>query len=134
MKENKNNTMAEKNVSRTLKRGRHWFFLTEEEWMNSPFSIARHYGRIRVCGLVYVICDRQGRDIFECCAIANREGREYAIEPGEPADLVLQEFIPVYRKLGRDGVFKMLEGHLMTLEEAYSYAGIDRTITKKLGP
>lgn len=110
--------------------GRTWredppFVLSEEYWANSQFSIARYYGRIRICGHPYTICDRQGRDIFTLSMIAHKEGKDKAIEPGETADLVLDEFIPVYRKIGRDGVVKMLQGRHMTLEEAYKYAGIE---------
>lgn len=76
--------------------------MPEEYWANSYFSVARHFGRIKVNGVEYVICDKLGRDIFECSAIAEREGRSKAIEPGEPADLVDIRYIPAYRALGRD--------------------------------
>lgn len=47
--------------------------------------------------------------MFECSAIADKEGREKAIEPGEPADLVRQDFRKVYRELGRDRFLQILK-------------------------
>lgn len=40
-----------------------------------------------------------------------------AIPPGEPADLVLKEWIPVYKKLGRDKTIECVEQG-MSLKEA----------------
>ena len=76
--------------------------MAEQFWANSQFSIARYTGRIRVDGLEYVICNKDGKDIFECSMEAQKAGREKAIEPGEPADLVRTDVLPYYRKLGRE--------------------------------
>ena len=76
--------------------------MAESFWANSQFSIARHTGRIRVDGYEYVICNKDGKDIFECSMESEKAGREKAIEPGEPADLVRTDVLPIYRKLGRD--------------------------------
>ena len=77
--------------------------MAESFWANSQFSIARHTGRIRLSnGVEYVICNKDGKDIFECSMEAQKAGREKAIEPGEPADLVRTDVLPIYRKLGRD--------------------------------
>lgn len=83
--------------------------MTEEFWANSQLSVARYYGRINFNGFVYWILDKKGRDLFECSAIADKEGREKAIEAGEPADLVRQDFRMVYRKLGRDRFLQILK-------------------------
>ena len=64
--------------------------MPEEIWANSQLSIARHYGRINMNGREYIICDKTGRDIFQLSAIAEKQGKQKAIEPGEPADLVLK--------------------------------------------
>lgn len=85
--------------------------MTEEFWANSPFSIARHYGQIKIGDHTYVIVNKEGKDIFECSAEADKAGREKAIEPGEPADLVRKDFIPFYRKLGREMFFAVLKRH-----------------------
>lgn len=83
--------------------------MTEKFWMNSPLSVARHYGGIKIQGREYIICDKTGRDIFQLSAIAHRQGKEKAIEPGEPADLVLKSLLPSYRKLGRDRIIALIK-------------------------
>ena len=76
--------------------------MTEEYWATSQFSIARYYGGIKVGGVDYVIVNKEGKDIYECSIEAKKAGREKAIEPGEPADLIDRRYIPMYKKLGRD--------------------------------
>lgn len=88
--------------------------MSEEFWANSQFSIARHYGRVKVGGHEYVIVNKEGKDIFECSIEAEREGREKAIEPGEPADLCRRDFVPLYRKLGRERFLEILKAHQQT--------------------
>ena len=83
--------------------------MTEEFWANSQFSIARYTGKISIDGNTYIIVDKRGHDIFECSREADKSGREKAIEPGEPADLCRMDFVPIYRKLGRDDFLKFLE-------------------------
>lgn len=91
--------------------------MTEEYLANSPFSIARYCGCIKISGIEYIIVNKEGKDLFECSIEAEREGREKAIEPGEPADLIRADFKPFYRKLGRDKFIAVLEEN--------SNAGID---------
>ena len=83
--------------------------MTEEFWANSHLSIVRYYGKITFNGRKYIIVDKHGRDIYECSAIAEREGREKAIEPGEPADLILSTLRFAYRKLGRDRIISLIK-------------------------
>lgn len=83
--------------------------MTESYWANTHFSIARYSGQIFVGGHEYVIVDKRGHDIFECSREAQKAGREKAIEPGEPADLCRVEFVPIYRKLGREQFLRFLE-------------------------
>lgn len=80
----------------------HPLVMSEEYWANSQLSIARYYGRVKLNGHEYVIVNKEGKDIFECSAEAEKAGREKAIEPGEPCDLCLKELVPVYRWLGRE--------------------------------
>lgn len=87
----------------------HPLVMTEEYWANSQFSVVRYYGQMKFNGHVYMIVDKLGRDIFQCSIIAKKEGREKAIEAGEPCDLVIRELIPVYRKLGRDEFLKRIK-------------------------
>lgn len=84
---------------------------TEEQWANSHLSIVRHTGTIRIGGYVYIIVDKSGRDIFECSLAAEKEGRDYSIGPGEPADLVREDFVPVYRRIGREGFWDIITLH-----------------------
>ena len=83
--------------------------MTEEFWANSQLSIARYYGEIVFAGRKYIIVDKYGRDIYELSAIAKREGREKAIEPGEPADLILSTLRFAYRKLGRERIIALIK-------------------------
>lgn len=83
--------------------------MTEEFWANSQLSIARYYGEIIFGGRKYIIVDKHGRDIYECSAIAEREGRDKAIEPGEPADLILSTLRFAYRKLGRERIIELIK-------------------------
>ena len=76
--------------------------MTEEYWANTQLSVARYYGGINAFGQEYIIVNKDGKDVYECSAIAKREGRTKAIEPGEPCDLVLKRLRWVYRKLGRE--------------------------------
>ena len=82
--------------------------MTEEYWANSQLSIARFYGQISFNGHTFLILDKHGHDIWECTRIANEEGRVYAIEADEPADLVREDFIKVYKDLGRDKFLELL--------------------------
>ena len=83
--------------------------MTEEYWANSQFSVARYTGAINLDGHRFVIVDKTGKDIFELSAIAEKEGREKAIEPGEPCDLIRTDFIPLYKKYGRDKFIEVLK-------------------------
>lgn len=83
--------------------------MAEEFWANSHFSIARYYGRIKICGHEYIIVNKEGKDIFKCSAEAEKTGRQKAIEPGEPCDLCRKDFVPLYRKLGRERFLDILE-------------------------
>ena len=89
--------------------------MEEEYWRNSQFSIAKYYGSINVKigneNIEYIIVNKEGKDIFECSKEAQKAGREKAIEPGEPVDLVDRRYIPVYRKMGREAFIKMIKRH-----------------------
>ena len=83
--------------------------MSESFWANSHLSIARYTGRIHLGKYDYVICNKDGKDIFECSRDAERAGREKAIEPGEPCDLCRVDFVPIYRKLGREQFLKFIQ-------------------------
>lgn len=83
--------------------------MEESYWSDSYFSIVRRTGGVILNGITYLVVNKEGKDIFECSMEAKKEGREKAIEPGEPCDLVAIPFIPIYRQLGRDKFIQMLE-------------------------
>ena len=85
--------------------------MTEEYWANSQFSIARYYGQIHVNGDVYFIVNKDGLDVFALSAMAEKSGKEKAIEPGEPCDLVRMDFIKYYKELKRDRFIAILKEH-----------------------
>ena len=91
--------------------------MAEEYWVNSPLSVARYYGRIKFNGNEYYIVDKLGRDLWECTAIANKTGQDKAIPAGEPADLVRKDFIPFYKKLGRDKFLEVLRANPTSADE-----------------
>lgn len=101
--------------------------MEEGYWRNSQFSIAKYYGEINVKiggeTINYVIVNKEGKDIFECSEEAQKAGREKAIEPGEPVDLIDRRYIPAYRIMGRDAFIKMIqEHHRLTPERAMELA------------
>ena len=89
--------------------------MEEEFWRNSQFSIAKYYGEIdvKIGGekIRYVIVNKEGKDIFECSLEAEKAGRDKAIEPGEPADLVDKRYVHAYRLMGRKAFIEMIEEH-----------------------
>lgn len=95
--------------------------MAEDYWANSQFSIARHYGQINLNGKSYIIVNKQGLTIFE---LSDPESKHYvgddnmAIPPGEPCDLVMAEWIPIYKKLGRDKFIELIKQDDITLEKA----------------
>ena len=104
--------------------------MEEGYWRNSQFSIALFYGAINVKiggeTIEYVIVNKEGKDIYECSIEAEKAGRENAIEPGEPADLVDCRYITAYSKMGREAFIKMIKRHhdltpeiAMELADAY---------------
>lgn len=87
--------------------------MTEEYWANSQLSVARYYGEIKINGKIYKIVNKQGATIFELSDPNSPyyvgDGAKKAIEPGEPADLVMEEWIPIYKRLGRDRFIEIVK-------------------------
>lgn len=70
--------------------------LTKESWMNSQLSVAKYSGGVQVTGeggkkRTLLIVNKEGKDLYQV-----------GIPSGESADLIDKEFIPLYKKLGRD--------------------------------
>lgn len=100
--------------------------MAEEFWADSQLSIVRYYGRIQFNNNLYIIVDKRGHTIFECSVEAEKLGKEKAIDPGEPADLVMAQYIPIYRKLGREKFLNWLKDESLdhSVEAAYDYVGL----------
>lgn len=97
--------------------------MAEDYWANSHFSVARYWGGISAFGHEYKIVNKEGATIFELSNPMSRYyvgDNEMAIEPGEPADLVMVEWIPIYKAMGRDKFMEYLKTNA-TLEEAKTY-------------
>lgn len=87
--------------------------MVEEYWANSQLSIARYYGQINFNGHIYVIVNKHGETLIEISERMDKEGKDgKAIPPGEPADLVLLEWVPVYRRLGRGRVIELIKNNV----------------------
>lgn len=71
--------------------------LPKECWMNSPLSIARHYGRIIINGNDYVAVNTYGHAVVPC-----------SVPNEETIDLVRTDFQSFYRKLGRKKFLELL--------------------------
>lgn len=93
--------------------------MTKEYWTNSHLSIARYYGGIKVNGDEYKIVNKYGITLEE---LSDPRSKHYvkegmAIPPGEPADLVHNDWIPIYKKLGRDKTIELVKNGI-DLKEA----------------
>lgn len=86
--------------------------LTKEAWMSSCFSVAKFSGGITVTG-------EGGKE--RTLLVVNKEGKDLTqvgIPAGEPADLVDKEFIPLYKKLGREKFIEIVKDNpLLSREE-----------------
>lgn len=85
--------------------------MTEEYWRNGVFSVARIYGGMTWNGQQYLIVNKEGATIMELSNPHSRyyvgDGAEHAISPGEPADMIMKEWVPIYKALGRDKVIEL---------------------------
>lgn len=93
--------------------------MTEEFWKNSQFSIARFYGGMNLNGKHYSIVNKEGisvRELSDPNSPYHVEG-EKVIQPGEPCDLILDDWIPVYKALGRDKTIELVKSRI-SLKEA----------------
>ena len=112
--------------------------MEEAFWANTYYSVARHYGGINIKGEggkthSFLIVNKEGNTLGE---LSDPESKCYvsdgmAIPPGEPADLIDQDFIPYYKKLGRDKFIEILKENNLT--ERSSLLKLYREAVKKHG-
>ena len=89
--------------------------ITKEYWQNSQMSIAKHYGGLKFNGKEYKIVNKNGITVEELSNPMSEHyvgNGEYAIPPGEPADLVNEDWLPIYRKLGREETVRLIENRI----------------------
>lgn len=79
----------------------------EEYWMNSQLSTARFFGGCIIKGKEYIIVNKEGVSMRELADKAKIG--DVLIPAGEPADLILKEWQPIYRALGRDAFIEHLK-------------------------
>lgn len=91
---------------------------SKEAWITSIFSIARYYGGCIIKGKEYVIVNKEGVSMRKLADKA-KDG-DMLIPEGEPADLILAEWQPIYRALGRDAFIEHLKTN-QDLKEAKKY-------------
>jgi len=90
----------------------------QEYWMNSHLSIARFYGGAIINGKEYIIVNKEGVSMRELADKAKIG--DVLIPAGEPADLILKEWQPIYRTLGRDAFIEHIKTN-QDLKEAKKY-------------
>ena len=78
----------------------------EEYWMNSQLATARFFGGCIIKGKEYIIVNKEGVSMQKLADKAELD--DILIPASEPADLILKEWQPIYRALGRDKLFEFL--------------------------
>lgn len=97
--------------------------MAEEYWKESQLSIASHFGRIRFNGHNYIIVNKEGIDVLTLSCMPEYKDKKKVIEPGEPCDLLLESFQPIYKELGREAFIRMLnDNRNLTLSRAKELA------------
>lgn len=95
--------------------------MTEEYWRNSQFSVARFYGGMNLNGSRFSIVNKEGITVLELSdpSSPHHVKGDKVIPPGEPCDLVREDWIPVYKALGRDRTIELVKSNT-SLDEALS--------------
>lgn len=104
--------------------------ITEDYWRNSHLSIVRYYGQIKAFGAHYEILNKDGISVLE---LSNPHSEHFvsggmAIPEGEPCDLVRKDWIPVYRKLGRERTLDAVRMGLSSQGAIEHYGKAETTI------
>lgn len=88
--------------------GQHPILMTKDYWMNSYFSVARHFGSIIINGNRYSVVEQHGYTIFEYAA-ALKQNKIKEISDEDPCDLIMEQFIKPYKVLGRKRFIMILK-------------------------
>lgn len=101
--------------------------LTKESWINSQLSVVKYSGGVQVTGeggkkRTLFIVNKEGKDLYQV-----------GIPSGESADLVDKEFIPLYKKLGRDLFISIVNANPLTSRKELKEILIQAADVKKKG-
>lgn len=93
--------------------------MTAEYWTTSVFSVAKYAGGVSFRGVDYLVVNKEGVTVFELSDPTSKHyvNGDMVIQPGEPMDLVREDWIPVYKALGREKIMELLDKKV-SLEEA----------------
>lgn len=95
-------------VNKEKSDGQHPILMTKDYWMNSYFSVARHFGSIIINGNRYSVVEQHGYTIFEY-AVALKQKKIKEISDEDPCDLIMEQFIKPYKVLGRKRFIMILK-------------------------
>ena len=97
--------------------------MEESSWRNSYLSVVSYYGAVTInkkeYSKEYSIVNKEGITLLELSDPTSPHFANdlIAIPPGEPADMIQNEWIPVYKALGRKKTFELVQSG-KTLGEA----------------
>ena len=87
--------------------------IEESYWANSHLSIVRHTGHVRVGKHIWTVVNKYGITVFELSDPMSKhyvgDSATKVIEPGEPVDLVRNDWLHVYRALGREKTIEIVK-------------------------
>lgn len=85
--------------------------MEESSWRNSFLSVVSYYGAVTINKKEYSIVNKEGITLLELCDPTSPHFANdlIAISPGEPADLIQNDWIPVYKALGRKKTFEIVK-------------------------
>lgn len=85
--------------------------MEEAYWRNSYLSVVRYYGDVTINKKEYSIVNKEGITLLELSDPTSPHFANdlIAIPPGEPADMIQNEWIPVYKALGRKKTFEIVK-------------------------
>lgn len=83
--------------------------MEEAYWRNSYLSVVRYYGAVTINKKGYSIVNKEGITLLELSDPTSPHFANdlIAISPGEPADLIQNDWIPVYKALGERKPLKL---------------------------
>ena len=95
--------------------------IEEGGWVNSYLSVVRYTGSVKFGDLAWTLVNKNGISLFDLSNPRSKhyvgDGATMAIPPGEPADLVRNDWLHIYRVLGREKTIEIVKQGI-SLKEA----------------